>query len=116
MAKQTVSTETEVDGKTVGPVVVEYDFGDNVADAVGKFGDEVVASYLFAQLKIALQAYVRGLLKQGKSEAEIKTAVAQWKPGTRKPGKSKLEKAQDILKGMTDEERKALIAQLKGGK
>ena len=78
----------EKDDQPRQEITVEYDFGDSLEDMKEKFGEEVVKSKVKQKLVIDLQAYVRGLLRAGKTEDEITEAVAAWKPGLSKPKKS----------------------------
>ena len=60
---------------------VSYDFGDNLAQAVEKFGEEVVFTNMQQSMKISLQALLRRGFDKGQSDEEIATAAAAWKPG-----------------------------------
>lgn len=78
-----------------------------------KYGAEVVAESARAQLRVKFQAAVRSLAEAGKSDEEIASTMASWKPG------DKLGLGGDpqavILKNfgnMTPEQRAALIEQL----
>ena len=62
-------------------LTVSYDFGDNLQDAVAKFGEDVVFSNMQQSMKISLQALIRrGIDKATEDEAIIAQAAA-WKPG-----------------------------------
>lgn len=69
-------------------IKVSYDFGDNMAQTVKKFGEDVTHDNAVANMTIGLQAFLRGKLKlEGKekmTDAGIRAAVAAWKPGVRK--------------------------------
>ena len=78
-----------------------------------KFGAEVVAEAARAQLRVKFQAAVRSLAEVGKSDEEITSTMANWKPG------DKLGLGGDpqavILKNfgnMTAEQRAQLLAML----
>lgn len=78
-----------------------------------KYGAEVVAESARAQLRVKFQAAVRSLAEAGKSDEEIASTMASWKPG------DKLGLGGDpqavIMKNfgnMTPEQRAALIEQL----
>ena len=62
-------------------VTAMVDFGDNLDDAVAKFGAEVVFSGFQAQAKIRAQAIMRDMLTEGKTDEEIQTFMNTWKPG-----------------------------------
>lgn len=117
-AKQTdnapsiVETTTTHEGQKL-ETTVTYDFGATVEEMVEKFGEKVIYSQILGALKISLQNYVRGLLRQGKDAKEIQKAVDAWKPGTKARGKSKIEKLREELAKMSEEERKALLSDQK---
>lgn len=78
-----------------------------------KYGAEVVVEAARAQLRVKFQSAVRSLAEAGKSDEEISSTMASWKPG------DKLGLGGDpqalILKNfgnMSPEQRAALIAQL----
>lgn len=85
----------------------------NIAGNAKLYTDAIVLNYFIAQLKVAFQAAVRRMLKDDKPDKDIKAHMAEWKPGLKKPGKSAVEKAQDAWGKLSDEEKKALLAQLK---
>lgn len=64
-------------------IEVSYDFGENVNDMIERFGAEVVQNAAIAQIRIDLQSIVRGMLEDGKTNEEILTKVAEWKPGVK---------------------------------
>ncbi|KKM75118.1 hypothetical protein LCGC14_1393440 [marine sediment metagenome] len=78
------------------------------------FTEKIVVAHAKSSITVALQSFLRGLIKAKKTPAEIAKAVAEWKPGMRTPGKSKLEKAEELLGGMTEADRKALLKKLQG--
>lgn len=93
---------------------VEYEFGGNLEESVAIFGEQRVHDHFVRNAKIALQGFMSRMLKAGKSQADITKAVAEeFKLEGRRPGKSKVEKAADLLGGMTDEEKAAFRKLLK---
>lgn len=78
------------------------------------FTEKVVVAHAKSSITVGLQSFLRGLIKAGKKPAEIQQAVAEWKPGMRTPGKSRMEKAEDLLGKMSKEERQALLKKLQG--
>lgn len=62
-------------------LTVNYDFGDNLQDAVAKFGEDVVFSNMQQSMKISLQALIRRGFDKGVTDEEIATQAAGWKPG-----------------------------------
>ncbi|HEB13386.1 MAG TPA: hypothetical protein ENI13_00215 [candidate division CPR3 bacterium] len=98
-----------------GPVTeVEYPLLDatTTSELTSNFTEKIVVAHAKSSITVALQSFLRGLIKAKKTPAEIVAAVKEWKPGMRTPGKSKLEKAEDLLGTMTPEERKALLKKL----
>ena len=71
--------------KKIGDVeksaTVNYNFGANLTEATQMFGAEVVHTNFIGKAKITAQAAMRRLLEASKSQAEIVTALANWKPG-----------------------------------
>jgi len=97
---------------------VEYPGLDvtTLADLVAEFGEDKVISHAKSSVTVALQSNIRAMLKAGKSQKEIEEAVSKWKPSTRTPGKSKLEKAQELFGTMSAEERKDLLKRMSAAK
>ena len=97
---------------------VDYPLLDanDTASLIKNFGEEVVVAHTKSSITVALQSFVRGLIKGNKSKKEIAEAVAKWKPGVRTPGKSKMEKVTDMVGSMSAEERADLLKKLQGKK
>lgn len=88
-----------------------------------QFGADVILDLVKKAIVIAYQAYARGkMLKReegaivgvGLRGKALQESIDGYKPSLRKAGKSFLEKAREKAKSMTDEEKKALIAELTG--
>lgn len=58
-----------------------YDFGNDMKDAVAKFGEEQVFNGFVRSAVIAFQGSARSLMEAGKSRGEIEVAMKDWKPG-----------------------------------
>jgi len=103
-------------GKDGPATEVDYPLlnADSTSALNTNFTEKVVVAHTKSSITVALQSFLRGLIKAGKTPAEITKAVGEWKPGMRTPGKSKLEKAEELLGGMSPEERKALLRKLQG--
>ena len=121
MAKEEVkAVATTDDGKKV-PVTCQYDFGGNLAgfikkaSANGADGEAVAFSKCKASERIDIQDMMRRMAKDGKGQAEIQKALDAYVPGVKRRGKSKSEKMKDEFDALTPEARKELIAQLTGG-
>lgn len=104
-----VSAKVGKDGEVV---TVNYDWGSTLKDAVAKFKEDVVFANFKAAGTVALQGYMRSLIKQDKKPAEIQNLVNEWTPGVRAPGKSPAEKAKEQLAKLSPEQRKAILAEL----
>lgn len=94
---------------------VEYDFGENLAEAAELFGDDVVFSRFVSAATVDLQALIRRnlTLEEPKSEAEIQTLVAEWRPGVSSRKRvSASEKAQRAVDNLSEAEKAALLESL----
>lgn len=60
---------------------IMVDLGDNVQDAIDRFGDEVVFSNYQANVKITVQGGIRRYLESGLSQDEIQAKFDGYKPG-----------------------------------
>lgn len=91
-----------------------YDFGEDVDEAIEKFGGDVVYSGFCKSSIIVAQAAIRRYLETGASEEQIQEKLADWKPGVAMtrvvdPVGAILNKFGD----MSDEEQGALIDKLR---
>ena len=105
------ATESTTDRK----VAISYNFGQTLADASAMFGEDVVFSNFRRASVVTAQGIMRRLIKAGKSDAEIQTAMSAWRPGVA------VERVVDpvaALKArfstMTEEERAKVLAELTG--
>ena len=94
-------------------VVAIIDLGDNLQDAIAKFGEEVIFTNFAAQAKIRAQAIIRDMMVNGKTDQEINDFMATWKPGTARdrivdPTAAFMRK----FDGMTEEEQDKYIEEL----
>ncbi len=112
MAMQVIETQTLDKDKNELKNTCNFDFGDNLAAAVATHTEDVVFAQYVASVRIGLQNYVRGLLKQGKNEKEIQEGVNTWRPGIKAPGKSKIEKTKNLLAQLSDEDKAKLLADI----
>ncbi len=117
MANETISTKAgkDQDSRTL---VVNYDFGDNLAAAIEKFSEEVVFGSFKADAKVGLQSFIRARLNATEDDSEalkytdedIVAAAADWKPGTKaRAGADPLTKLQALLGKLTPEQKAALL-------
>lgn len=116
MANQKVGATAKIKneaGEVTGEksVEVDYDFGDNLADATKKFGEDVVFSNFKQSAVIGLQGVLRRAIQGGNDAQE---AATKWVPGMKTvTRKSASEKVKDAFGSMSEEERKELLKQLK---
>lgn len=117
MATENISTKEPGSNREL---VVSYDFGNNVEEAIEKFGAEAVFAGFKADCKVGVQAFVRGRLKATEedseapkySDDEITAAVADWMPGTKtRQSADPMAKLQALLGKLSPEQRAALLEQ-----
>lgn len=113
MATTKISAKRQKTGQTVE---ADFDMPDDLDTLVSKYGKEIVYSHAKGSLVVALQGFMRGQLDRNKSAAEVQTAVADWKPGQRKQGKSPVEKAREQIANLSPEEKAAILKELRSNK
>lgn len=103
---------------------VNYNFPEDLDGLEKKFGADVVYSKAMDSLVIDVQALVRRHMrgsepdKDGKqkvapkNEKEIQAIVSAWIPGVGAIRRTPVEKVGSLIAQMTEEEKKALLAQL----
>lgn len=115
MADQKVSATRTDDDRVVSVV---YDFGDDLASAVEKFGEEAVYSRFKSSSVIDLQSLLRRQLitkegEEAKSDADIQAMVSDWKPGDKtRVQKSASDKVLDIFDGVSEDEKLEILKKL----
>ncbi len=96
---------------------MEYALGENLAEAVELFGDDVVYKGHIASGKIDLQSYIRRLIIAKKTQVEIQELVNVWKPGvSTRQKRSPLEKAALSLDALSDEQFEELLKKRQAAK
>lgn len=119
MAEEKVeSGVVEVSAKKEGyaEVTITFDFGKNLGELTGKFGDDVVFTNARANMKITLQGVMRRLLEAGKSQEEISEFCANWKPGMQMERTvDPLAVARKAMAQMDDDAKQAFIEKLLAG-
>lgn len=96
---------------------LSFDFGNSTARAVELFGEEAVLAGFIKGAKVALQGNVRAKMsltgEDAKTDDEILSEAADWKPGTRATrATSKTSKIEKLLEGMGDDEKAALLLKI----
>lgn len=97
--------------------VVSYDFGDNLADAVAKFGEEAVFSGFKADSVVACQGRMRALLKKDQTQEQVAADIASWKPGVKSAairGPVTTQTMVEKFKAMSAEDQQKFLAALRG--
>ena len=62
-------------------LTVTYDFGENLQDAIAKFGEDIIFTNAIQSMKISLQALIRRGFDKGLDNDTIAAQAAAWKPG-----------------------------------
>lgn len=62
-------------------VVAQADVGNDLDDAVARFGKEVVFSNYLASVRITVQSRMRSLKEKGMSDEDIAANIAKFVPG-----------------------------------
>ena len=96
-------------------VAVTYNFGASLAEAIEKFGEDVVFSGFRRTSVITAQGIMRRLAKAGKSDAEIQAAISGWKPGVAAERVTDpVARLKSMFSSMSAEERQKIMAELMG--
>lgn len=96
-------------------ITIDYNYGSSLAEAIELFGEELVFSIYEDAMRVKVQAPVRGMLSNGTADEEIQKAMASWHPGqTVRAKRDPKETVKALFAGMSPEEKKAFIGELKG--
>ena len=95
------------------PISVTKEFGEDLGEMVELFGDSVVYDKAKSAMVVALQGLIR--THESKSPKEVQAIVDGWSPGTRRQGKSKVEKLREAFADLDPEQRKEMLAEMKSG-
>lgn len=90
----------------------DFDFGENLKEAVKLFGEEVIFSMYKQQATITLQSRMRAIACNAeKGPKKLAEELKDWKPGViSRQKKSDAEKLADFFKGKSPEEIQAMLA------
>lgn len=94
-------------------ISIDYNFGDNLDDAIELFGKEAVYSGFVADAKVGLQAFIRARLgrvgEDYMTDEQIQAEAKTWKPGQRKQAADPMAKLQALLAKLSPEQRAAIL-------
>lgn len=95
-------------------LTIDVDLGDDLGDAIDKFGEDVVYSGFAANAKITCQAAMRREMGTGKTEDQIRERMGEWKPGIKlaRVAVDPIQAFKAKLALMDDEERMEALSEL----
>lgn len=95
-------------------VTIDYDFGDDLNQAVELCGEEVVFSQFVSAAKVSLQGIMRAKLKAGLGQDAIQSFCNEWKPGmvVAKTTVDPIQATMDAFATWSPEKREEYIRQL----
>ena len=108
-------TEKDSDEKVTKEISAEFDFGTDMDDLIGIFGAEAVYHHARANMRVSVQGALRTFAQQGLATGsdELKAALVNWQmPSGRVRGKSKVEKARDLIASLPEAERASFLEEL----
>lgn len=90
-----------------------YDFGSDHDDTVSIFGSESVYHHAKSSIRVGFQQFLRSAAGQGWDQDKIDEEAKNWTPPSGRPrGKTRVEKATELLDKMSPEERSNMLAAL----
>ena len=114
MQELDVSAElTAKNGNEAKSASAKVQIGETLEELGNQFGTDVVYSHARRSIVIAMQTSIRGMLEQGKSEHEIQTAMAEWRPGLKRPAKTPMDRVRDEIARMSPEDKKRILKELR---
>ena len=111
----TVTIKVRAGGRDSEQHAVTYNIGNTLDELVAQYGKELVAAKAREKIVVNLQDYMRNNAKAGKV-AELQTLADAWVPGIRHAAKTPVDKAKTLFEGLSEEDRKAVLAQFAKGK
>lgn len=102
-------------GDAVVEVICSVDLGENLEDAIERFGEECIYEQYRANAKIKAQAVIRSLLNQGKTPDEVMAEMADWNPTVKREGRGGFNAETAMKKRfatMSPDERAAYLQEL----
>jgi hypothetical protein len=92
---------------------VEIEWGETTEESAKAYGDGVVNSNSFANIRVIVQSGIRRALAAGKTPEEIKSLFKNWKPGTVSIKGDPMASAMQKFNTMTKDEQKKYIEELR---
>jgi len=93
---------------------VDFDVGDNLADAVDKYGEDIVFERWKRQVRRDLGNAVRTSLNSGKTPVQVESELEDWRPDvTRRTGSSSkdvVEQFEELDENEQEEKLEELMA------
>ena len=115
---KTLDVSVKPDAKA-SAVSFKLNLGENTAELVKQFSEEVIFNMAKSAIVVAVQGYARNKMNAKenpvKAGVALQNAINAWKPGIRASGTSALEKLKERLAKLTPEQRAALLGE-GGGK
>lgn len=118
MAMETITCVDYPEGKDGAKVEIsfDYDCGDNLTDAVEKFGDETVFEIFKPALRLRAQKASKVFSRRGE---DVQARMNEWNPfdALGRAPRTAAEKVADfkeVLANMTPEKRAELLAEMAG--
>jgi hypothetical protein len=109
-----VSAEmTAKNGNEAKSASVKVGVGENLQELGAQYGTDVVYSHARRSIIIAMQTSIRAALEAGKSQDEIQAAMADWKPGVKRPTKTAMDRVREELQRMSPEDKKRILKELR---
>lgn len=112
MSLQEVSAQVRTGDRANQVFTVKMDIPDTIQEAISKYGEEIVFSQFMASLIIDAQARMRGEIKKDDCTPEkVQAVMSEWTPKTRAPARPLSERIAELLRNMSEEERKEFLAE-----
>ena len=103
---------SEKAGTLKGPITCNFNPGSNHDEMVENYGEEHVYEHAKANIIVSVQDVIRKGINEGLDQKAIQKNVDDWKPGAKRRGKSKTEKALDAFDKLSEEEKSALMERI----
>jgi len=94
---------------------INWEGPETVEEAIERFGGEAILSNAISNFTVTMQGRIRSLIKQGKTQDEIQTALGSMAMGVSMPRSSAdpIAAVKAKIGTMTEEQKAALLAELR---